>query len=156
MKTKVIQFYLNNIKPYSDKIPYFRRFAQNIWNIVWKSKLKSKSIWFLIDFEKIHWVNPQKILYGLEKDDFIVLEFKYKEKKLFELGKLKRYIIKFEDKLVYRAFYQHFITGKEWKETELYDKATNRIKKVYFIHGIVQRLETMTKDVKNLMNYIMI
>ena len=80
MKTKVIQFYLNNIKPYSDKIPYFRRFTQNIWNIVWKSKLKSKSIWFLIDFEKIYWVNPQKILYGLEKDDFIVLEFKYKEK----------------------------------------------------------------------------
>ena len=156
MKTKVIQFYLNNIKPYSDKIPYFRRFAQNIWNIVWKSKLKLKSIWLLINFEKIYWVNPQKILYGLEKDDFMVLEYKYKEKKLFELEKLKRYIIKFEDTLVYRALYQHFITGKEWKETELYDKATNRIKKVYFINGIVQRLETMTKDVKNLMNYIMI
>lgn len=128
-KKKVIQFYLDNIKPYSDKIPYFRELARIVWRVTWKLKLTFKGIWLSVDLEKIYWIDPQKILYGLEKDDFIISEYKYKEKKLFKLGELKRYIIKFEDTLVYRAFYQHFITGKEWKETELYEKATNRIKK---------------------------
>lgn len=132
MKTKVLQFYLDNIKPYSDKIPYFRELARIVWRIIWKLKLRLKSIWLSVDLEKIYWINPQKIIYGLERNSLIVPGTKYKEKKLFELRKLDRYIIRFEDKLVYRAFYQHFITEKEWKETELYNKMTNRIKEGVF------------------------
>jgi hypothetical protein len=36
MKTKALQFYLDNIKPYSDKIPYFRELAGIVWiNCAW-------------------------------------------------------------------------------------------------------------------------
>jgi hypothetical protein len=128
-KSKALKFYLSNIKPYSDKIPYFRKVAKNIWNIVWKFKLKLKSIWLSIDFEKIYWLNPKKILYGLEKDDLMVSEYKYKEKKIFKCGDLKRNLIKYEDKIVYRSLYSHFIEGKEWEQTDLYKSNIDRINK---------------------------
>jgi len=100
-KTKALQFYLDNLKPYSDKIPYFRELARIVWRVIWKLKLKLKGIWLSIDLEKIYWINPQKIIYGLERGSLIVPGTKYKEKKLFELRKLERYIIRFEDKIVY-------------------------------------------------------
>ena len=43
MKTKALQFYLDNIKPYSDKIPYFRELAGLVWRVIWKLKLKVKT-----------------------------------------------------------------------------------------------------------------
>ena len=128
MKTKVLQFYLDNIKPYSDKIPYFRELAGIVWRVIWKLRLTLKGIWFSVDLEKIYWVSPQKIIYGLERGDLIVPGYNGKEKKLFKLGKLERYLIKFEDKIVYQSFYQHFIKGKQWKETDLYKKVANRMK----------------------------
>jgi len=128
MKTKVLQFYLDNIKPYSDKIPYFRELAEVVWRAVWKLKLTLKSIWLSVDLEKIYWINPQKIIYGLERSVLIVPGHNEQEKKLFKLGKLERYLIKFEDKIVYQSFYQHFIKGKQWKDTDLYRKVLNRIK----------------------------
>jgi hypothetical protein len=128
MKTKVLQFYLDNIKPYSDKIPYFRELAGVVWNVIWKLRLTLKSIWFLVDFKKIHWINPQKIIYGSERGSLFLPEHKEQEKKLFKLGKLEHYIVKFEDKIVYQSFYQHFIKGKQWKETDLYKKVSNRTK----------------------------
>ena len=128
MKTKVLQFYLDNIKPYSDKIPYFRELAGIVWRVIWKLRLTLKSIWLSVDLEKIYWINPQKIIYGLEKSALIVPEYKEQEKKLFKLGKLELYIVEFEDKIIYQSFYQHFIKGKQWEETDLYKKDANRIK----------------------------
>jgi len=127
MKTKVVQFYLDNIKPYSDKIPYFRELAGIVWRVIWKLKLTLKSIWLSVDLEKIYWINPQKIIYGLEGNYLIVPGYKEQEKKLFKFGKLEKYIVKFEDKITYRSFYQHFIKGKQWKETDLYKQTANRI-----------------------------
>lgn len=150
MNTKVLQFYLDNIKPYSDKIPYFRELVGIVWKVIWKLKLTLKSIWLSVDLEKIYWINPQKVIYGLERSDLIVSGTKYKEKKLFELRKLDRYIIKFEDKIVYRAFYQHFITGKEWKETELYEKTTNKLKKGLFCKWNCSTVRDYDERCKNL------
>jgi hypothetical protein len=56
-KSKTLQFYLSNIKPYSDKIPYFRTLTSSIWSIIWKCKLKLKSLWLSINLEKIYWVS---------------------------------------------------------------------------------------------------
>jgi len=128
-KTKVLQFYLDNIKLHSDRIPYFRELAKIVWNIIWKLRLALKSIWFSVDFMKIYWIDPQKIIYGLERDYlFFIEEHKTQEKKLFKIGKQDWYIIKFEEKIVYQSFYQHFIMGKQWKETNLYIKLSNKTK----------------------------
>lgn len=94
MKTKVLQFYLDNIKPYSDKIPYFRELAGIVWRVIWKLRLILKGIWLSVDWEKIYWINPQKIIYGLERGVLTVREYRGQEKKFFKLGKLERYMIK--------------------------------------------------------------
>ncbi len=80
MKTKVFQFYLNNVKPYSDKIPYFRELAEIVWRVIWKLRLTLKSIWLSVDLKKIYWINPQKIIYGLARGALIVPEYKEQEK----------------------------------------------------------------------------
>ena len=84
-KSKTLQFYLFNIKPYSDRIPYFRELAGIIWRVIWKLRLTLKSIWLSVDLEKIYWINPQKIIYGLERDHLIISEYKEQEKKTFQI-----------------------------------------------------------------------
>ena len=128
MKTKVFQFYLNNVKPYSDKIPYFRELAEIVWRVIWKLRLTLKSIWLSVDLKKIYWINPQKIIYGLARGALTVPEYKEQEKIFFKLGELEYYKVKFEDKIIYQSFYKHFIKGEQWEETDLYKKITNRIK----------------------------
>jgi hypothetical protein len=128
MKTKVLQFYHDNIKPYSDKIPYFRELARIVWRVIWKLRLTLKSIWLSVDLEKIYWINPQKIIYGLESNELMVSKYKYKGKKPYRYGGFTSNIIKFEDKLIYRSFYDHFIEGKQWKETGFYKRVINMIK----------------------------
>jgi len=75
---------LSNIKPYSDKIPYFRRLLRSIWRIVIKPKLKLKSMWISIDLEKIYWVSSRKILFSLSKSESIERECKYEEENSFK------------------------------------------------------------------------
>jgi len=127
MKTEVVQFYLDNIKPYSDKIPYFRELAGIVWRVIWKLRLTLKGMWLSVDSEKIYWIDPQKIIYGLTRSALIVPEYKEQEKKPFKLGKPEYYIVKFEDKILYQSFYQHFIKGKQWEEADLYKKVINII-----------------------------
>ena len=79
-KSKTLQFYLLNIKPYSDRIPYFRELAGIIWRVIWKLRLTLKSIWLSVDLEKIYWINPQKIIYGLERDPLSIPEYKEQKK----------------------------------------------------------------------------
>lgn len=135
MKTKVLQFYLDNVKPYSDKIPYFRGLAGNTWRVIWKLKLILKGIWLSVDLEKIYWINPQKIIYRLERGTLFIPEFKEQEKKLFKLGKSGHYIIKFEEKIIYQSFYHHFIGGKKWEETDFYKIVINEIRDGKYIKG---------------------
>lgn len=127
-KSKTLQFYLSNIKPYSDRIPYFRALARSIWTIIWKSKLKLKSLCLSINFEKIYWVSPRKINYALERNEFPILEYRYKGKKSNRYGGLTGNIIKFEKKVIYQSFYHHFIGGKKWEETDFYKRVINEIK----------------------------
>ena len=127
-KSKALQFYLFNIKPYSDRIPYFRELAKSIWSIIWKFKLKLRSLWLSTNLEKIYWVNPRKINYALEKDEFRVSKYKYKRKISNKYGKFTGYIIKFEEKNIYQSFYQHFIRGKKWEQTDFYKSVINEIK----------------------------
>lgn len=127
-KSKTLQFYLSNIKPYSDRIPYFRALARSIWSIIWKSKLKLKSLWLSINLEKIYWVSPRKICYALGQNKFPVSKNKYKGKISNRCRDFTGNIIKFEEKIVYQSFYHHFIEGKKWEETDFYKRAINHIK----------------------------
>lgn len=129
-KSKLLQFYLSNIKPYSDRIPYFKTLTSSIWSIIWKCKLKLKSLWLSINLEKIYWVNPRKIYYSLERNEFPISEYKYKGKisNRYRCSGFTGNIIKFEEKVIYQSFYDHFIEGKEWKETDFYKKVVSEIK----------------------------
>lgn len=127
-KHKILKYYLSNIKPYSDKIPYFRRLAGIIWVTIWKFKLKLKSMWLSIDLEKIYWVSYRKILFKLRRSELIEQKCKYKEENSFKYGRLEYNIMKIEDRIMYQSFYLHFIKGKKWEETDFYKKIINRIK----------------------------
>ena len=127
-KSKTLQFYLSNIKPYSDRIPYFMALARSIWSIIWKCKLKLKSLWLSINLEKIYWVSPRKINYALERNESSVLKYKYKRKISNRYRGFTGNIIKFEEKIIYQSFYHHFIGGKKWEETDFYKRVINEIK----------------------------
>lgn len=127
-KSKLSQFYLSNIKPYSDRIPYFRTLTSSIWSMIWKCKLKLKSLWLSINLEKIYWVSPRKINYALERNEFPISEYKYKRKISNRYRGFTGNIIKFEEKIIYQSFYHHFIGGKKWEETDFYKRAINEIK----------------------------
>lgn len=127
-KSKLLQFYLSNIKSYSDKIPYFKKLARIVWSIFWKLRLTLKSIWLSVDLKKIYWINPRKIYYSLGKNKFPISEYKYKGKISNKYRSFSGDIIKFEEKIIYQSFYDYFIKGKEWKETDFYKKVVSEIK----------------------------
>jgi len=129
MSIKALQFYIKKIKPVSDKIPYFRNFAKIIWNLYWNAILALKSLYFSIDFKRIYWIDPQKIKLVLSHKPLITNEanLSQNKKKLFQVGSRKYYVYKFEDKSVYKAFYEHFVAKKPWNETELYSRVVNNL-----------------------------
>ena len=127
-KRKTLQFYLSNIKPYSDRIPYLMALARSIWSIIWKCKLKLKSLWLTINLEKIYWVSPRKINYALNRNESPVLKYKYKRKISNRYRGFTGNIIKFEEKIIYQSFYHHFIGGEKWEETDFYKRVINEIK----------------------------
>jgi len=67
-KYRILFFYLLYIKPYSDKIPFFREIAKRLWLLSWKFSLKVKSIIQSIDLDKVYWINPKKIEYSLDEN----------------------------------------------------------------------------------------
>jgi len=127
-KSKLLQFYLFNIKPYSNRIPYFKTLARIIWSIFWKFKLKLKSLWLSINLENIYWVNPRKIYYSLERNEFPISEYKYKGKISNRYKAFSGNLIKFEEKVIYQSFYDYFIKGKEWEKTDFYKNVVSEIK----------------------------
>lgn len=157
----ILVFYLGYIKSYSDKIPYFRKIAKNLWAIGWKFSLKLKSFIQSVDLEKIYWTNPKKIKYSFREDrynffsDFI---YKDKEKVFIQDWDLTQNLMKFKERNSYKAYYQHFIEGKEWQETEFYQTVLNQIKVGMFKWGCssekeflerCKELNKLYKDIKN-------
>ena len=119
-KKQLKKYYISYIKNYSDKIPYFRQIATFLWKIGWEIILKFRSLWLSIDMKKIYWINPEKIFYGMTSDDVMKNGSKHSEKRFIMIGSKRRILTKFEERIVYRSFYHHFVKGKHWQETELY------------------------------------
>ncbi len=134
----ILMFYMGYIKSYSDKIPYFRKIAKNLWAIGWKFSLKLKSFIQSVDLEKIYWINPKKIEYSFREGRYNFFSnsiYKDKEKVFIQDWDLIQNLMKFEEKNCYKAYYQHFIEGKEWKETEFYQTVINQIEAGIFKWG---------------------
>ena len=134
----ILMFYLGFIKSYSDKIPYFRKIAKNLWVIGCKLSIELKSFIQSVDLEKIYWVNPKKIKYSFREDRYNFSSdsiYKDKEKVSIQDWDLAQNLIKFEERNCYKAYYQHFIEDKEWKETEFYQTVINQIKSGMFKWG---------------------
>jgi len=160
-KSKTLLFYLSNIKPYSDKIPYFRKVAKNLWIISWKITIKLKSIKLSIDLEKIYWVSPNAIKYTRREiyhNVFPHCKLKNIEKILIKDWDLTPNIIKVEERKSYKALYAHFIEGKKWQDTDFYKIELNRIKTGMIRWGCTsereflerfKKLDELYKDIKN-------
>jgi len=160
-KSKTLLFYLSSIKPYSDKIPYFRKVAKNLWIINWKITLKLKSIKLSIDLEKIYWVSPNAIKYTRREVYHNALshyKFRNVEKILIKDWDLPPNIIKVEECKSYKAFYAHFIEGKEWQDTDFYKIELNWVKAGMIRWGCsserefierFKKLDDLYKDIKN-------
>ena len=140
MKTKATQLYLSRIKPVSDKIPYFREFAGMMWRFLWWVNLSIKSIYDSIDYKKIYWIAPKRIKLGLSRELLSSEKAGRKTfKENFRIRHSNRYIVNFEDKVVYQSFYEHFTKGKPWNKTELYQRTKNILLK----KNIVWRCSSM-------------
>jgi hypothetical protein len=160
-KSKALKFYLSNIKPYSDKIPYFRKVAKKIWIICWKITFKLKSIKLSVNLEKIYWVSPNAIKYARREVYYNILpHYKLKniEKILIKDWDLTPNIIKVEERKSYKAIYAHFIEGKKWQDTDFYKIELNMVKAGMIRWGcstereFIERfknLDELYKDIKN-------
>ena len=146
-KRKVIlMFYLGYIKSYSDKIPYFRKTAKNLWAIGCKFTLKLKSFKQSIDLEKVYWVNPKKIKYSfIQGSSCFSLYPIYTGKLFIKDWDLTQNLMKFEERMSYKAYYQHFIEGKEWQETEFYQVILNQMRVGMFRWGCSSEDEFMKR-----------
>jgi len=142
----ILMFYLGYIKSYSDKIPYFREIAKNLWAIGCKFSLKLKSFIQSVDLEKIYWVNPKKIKYSFMQGSSCFSLYPIYTGKLFiKDWDLTQNLIKFEEGNCYKAYYQHFIEGKEWKETEFYQAVLNKMENGMFKWGCSSEEEFMKR-----------
>ena len=160
-KSKALKFYLSNIKPYSDKIPYFRKVAKKIWIICWKITFKLKSIKLSVDLEKIYWVSPNAIKYACRETYYNIpshYQLKNIEKILIKDWDLTPNIIKVEERKSYKALYAHFIEGKKWQDTDFYKIELNMVKAgmirwgCYTEREFIERfknLDELYKDIKN-------
>ena len=145
-KNVILMFYLGYIKSYSDKIPYFRKIAKNLWAIGCKFTLKLKSFKQSIDLEKVYWVNPKKIKYSFMQGSSCFSLYPIYTGKLFNKDwDLTQNLVKFEEMKSYKAHYQHFIKGREWKETEFYQAVLNEMEKGMFKWGCSSEEEFMKR-----------
>lgn len=144
----ILMFYLSNIKSYSDKIPYFRKIAKTLWAIGWKFSLRLKSFLKSVDLEKIYWINPKKIKYSFREDRYNFFSdsiYKDKEKVFIQDWDLTQNLMKFEERNSYKAYYQHFIEGKEWQETEFYKTVLNQMEAGMFKWGCSSKEEFLKR-----------
>lgn len=142
----ILVFYMGYIKSYSDKIPYFREITKNLWAIGCKFSLKLKSFIQSVDLEKIYWVNPKKIKYSFMQGSSCFSLYPIYTGKLFiKDWDLNQNLIKFEEGNFYKAYYQHFIEGKEWKETEFYQAVLNKMENGMFKWGCSSEEEFMKR-----------
>ena len=160
-KYRILFFYLLYIKPYSDKIPFFREIAKRFWLVNWKISLKIKSIMQSIDLGKVYWINPKKIEYSLDENwHYLPKNFTCadNDKKNVHNWDLPGNLIKFEERQSYEGYYQHFIEGKKWTETKFYQSVLDQMESGKFKWGCsseeefikrCRQLDELYKDIEN-------
>ncbi len=118
-----------------EKLPIIGRPLVMLWNafcdlkfIVVRQILKLKSrIEYKtdrLDFNKVCWVNPQKIEYILNESFDI-----WKNHGKVIDGNWDKNIVKFEDLDVFKAFRQRFEQNKEWKHTDFYSRVLTQLER---------------------------
>lgn len=134
ISARVLIFKLN------DKCPLIGRPLVTTWNAlcalkftIWKKifdlriRLKYNIDKADLNHNKIWWVNPQKIKHSLILPPKAAKKwYAYEYSGALE-GKLRTE--KFEDLDVYKAFKQRFREGKQWDETEFYERVMGQIDK---------------------------
>ena len=160
-KYRILFFYLLYIKPYSDKIPFFREIAKGLWLLSCKFSLKAKSIIQSIDFDKVYWINPKKIEYSVDENWHYLpknTSCADDDKKNVHNWDLPGNLIKFEERQSYKGYYQHFIEGEKWPETEFYQSVLHQMESGMFKWGCssekefierCRQLDELYKDIKN-------
>jgi len=160
-RNKFLKFYLWYIKPHSDKIPYFRKITKNLWVTGKKLSIKLISFWQSIDLEKVYWINPKKIKYSFREDSYyfsVYSNYPVKGKAFIKDWDSSKNLMKFEETNCYKGHYQHFIEGREWQETEFYQRVLNKIESGIFLWGCsseeefierCRKLDKLYKDIKN-------
>jgi len=124
-QSKFKKFYLSVINPYLSKRPFLKRVISVFWVIYYrKLRVKFQRINRYLDSDRIYWINPDKIVFALKKDFDI---YKYKGKVLSGDWDLQKNLVRFEETDVYRAFYQHFVKSKNWKDTDFYQRVLDNI-----------------------------
>jgi len=160
-KYRILFFYLLYIKPYSDKIPFFREIAKRLWLLSRKFSLKIKSIIQSIDLDKVYWINPKKIEYSLDENWHYLAKYSTganNDKKNVHNWDLPGNLIKFEERQSYKGYYQHFIEGKKWPETKFYQSVLDQMERGMFKWGCssekefierCRQLDELYKDMKS-------
>lgn len=91
----------------------------------WLIKNKLNNLTGQFDEDKRYWINPEKIIYTINREKNVkALKSKSKSRSIVLAGDwdLPKNLKTFSRNLKYRSFYQHFINGKPWTETEYYRK----------------------------------
>jgi len=100
--------------------------------LIWRFKLKFKKCDMGFNVDRTYWINPNKIIYAIKGTDEIITGFdivKDKGKIISGDWDLPENRIRFEDLDVYQAFYQRFVEGKSWQETDFYRRVVTEISK---------------------------
>jgi len=150
----------------NDKNPFIGGPLVIIWKIfcdikfiiekeILKFKARLKYNTDKLDFNKIYWVDPQKIKYCVNVNFNIwdnhcrILEGDWDNKSR---------LLRFEDLDVYQAFKQRFKEGKEWEETKFYHRVLGRMadgrrkwgcKNKQEFNKRLKRLELLFYQIKN-------
>jgi len=159
-KYRLLFFYCRFMKPYLDKIPFYRKIAKKLWLWHWQFFLKIKSRMQSIDLNKIYWIDPKKIEYSFHEN------WHYLSKKLLypDNGRENYHdlnfpgnLIKFEDRQAYSGLYQHFIQSRKWPDTDFYHIVLRQMQEGVFRWGCSSeeefkerctQLDKLYKDIK--------
>lgn len=145
-----------------NRYPYFKQEIGNFLNFACRLKLRFKSCNIGIDINKTYWINPNRIIYtmNIKRNGFRGFDIcKDKGKVIGGDWDLPKNRIRFEDWDVHQAFYQRFVEGKEWQETDFYHTIVTEIsagKEMFACKTITdfeERCKKLDKLYQNIKNY---
>jgi hypothetical protein len=134
IKNKIIINVRQFVFDLNDKFPFIGRPLVMTWKILCDIKFiigkgglklnaRLKYSTDKLDFNKICWVDPQKIEYCLDGN----FNIWHNHCRVLKGDWDKNKLLKFEDLDVYQAFKQRFEEGKKWEETKFYHRVLGRI-----------------------------